>query len=235
MTTGADIMQQVGILLGDEEHVRWTPAELRLWINDACKAIVLVKPSARSETRILSLAAGTLQSVTAIAGAPTPLALLNIVRNITDVGPPRVGGRVVKVTSQTQMDAADPYWQDPARNRPTKEVRQFIYDEQSPLEFYVYPPNDGTGKVEALCSQVPDALPVPASPDAAASYVGVIDLPEIYDPVIVDYVCYRTQIKDSTGGDSGNAASAYQRFASAMGIKIQVEGGSSPNARRVAQ
>lgn len=234
MTTAADIMQHVGILLGDEDHSRWTPEELRLWINDATKAIVLAKPSAKSGTRVLSLEAGTLQSLPAVADAPEPLILINIVRNISAEGPPRIGGRVVKVTSMAQLDAADPYWHDPVRNRPKAEVRQFVFDEQNPLQFYCYPPNDGSGMVEALCGELPAQISAGGDVDDATSYTDEIDLPPVYDPVIIDYVCFRAFSKDATNGDLGNGNVAYQRFAAALGIKIQVEGGSSANARRGA-
>lgn len=233
-TTGADIMRNVGILLGDESHLRWTPAELRLWINDGLKAIVLAKPSAKSGTRVLSLAEGTHQVIEVAAGAPEPLALLNITRNLTAAVPTRIGGRAVKVTSMTAIDSIDPDWHNPARTRFNAEVRHFMYDEQNPLEFYVYPGNTGAGMVEALCAEAPLELPVGTDEADATTYTGEIGLPPTYDPVLTDYVCYRAHSKDATGADAGNGARFYQTFATALGIKIQVESASSPNARRGA-
>lgn len=234
MTTAAELMVQVGVLLNDEEHTRWPALELALWINDAMKAVVAAKPSARSGTRVLTLGAGTLQSIPAAAGMPAPHQLLDITRNIKSEGPPRVAGRTVKVTSREQLDAADPYWHDTTRTRPAAEVRHFTFDEQDPLAFYVWPPNDGTGKVEALCAEVPTLVALRGAEDPAESYVDVIDLPVLYDPALIDYVVFRAFSKDATQGDAGNGNAAYQRFATALGIKIQVEGGSSPNARRAS-
>lgn len=233
MTTGADIMVAVGRLLNDEQHTRWKPSELCGWINDGYKAIVLAKPSAKASTRVLSLTAGTLQLIPAVSGQPTPLQLINVTRNIVSEGPPRVGGRVITVIGEPQMSASDPYWQDPTRNPYKKEVRHVMFDEQNPLEFSVFPGNLGTGKVEAVVSAVPTTLVVDSGEDVddATKYTAAIDLPEIYDPVLIDYVLYRTQSKDDPGL-AGRAGGAFQAFASQLGIKIQVEGGSSPNARR---
>lgn len=231
MTTAADIMRLAGVLLHDQEHERWTPSELRDWINDGLKQIALVKPSAKSGTRVLSLVEGTLQTVAAAAGAPVPLALLDIVCNVTSEGP-TVRGRAIKVTSRKVLDSADPDWHIDARTRFKKEVRQFCYDEQAPLEFYVYPGNDGTGKVEALCAEMPTLIEVSATPDDATSYTDTIDLPETYDPALVDYVCYRAQSEDSTDAVGGKASEHFAKFANAIGMKITVEGASSPNNRR---
>ncbi len=221
-TTAADIMATAGILLNDEDHIRWPTDELRTWINDGLKAILLAKPSAKVATRILSIAAGTLQSVPTAAGAPTPLALIDIVRNIKSIDP-TVPGRVVSIVSRGMIDATEPDWHDTTVIPAKKEVRHYTYDEQNPLEFYVYPSNDGTGKVEAVISQLPTL--VTADGDT-------IDLPQTYDPVLVDFVCYRAHQKDATASEPGMAADFYGKFANALGIKIQVEGGSSPNNRR---
>lgn len=228
-TTAADIMATAGILLNDEDHIRWPPPELRTWINDGLKAIVLAKPSAKSSSRILSLAAGTLQSIVAVAGDPTPTSLITVTRNITAEGPPRIAGRTITVASRAVLDAVDPDWHTA---RAKAEVRQIVFDEQNPLEFYVTPPNDGTGKVEAVCAVIPTLVAAPSDPDSVASYTDAIDLPNLYDPVLVDYVCYRAHQKDSTAAEPGMADSYFSKFATALGIKIQVEGASSLNTRR---
>lgn len=229
MTTGTQIMGRVGYLLSDEDHVRWTPPELCDWINDGLKAIVLAKPSAKPETRTLSLALGTLQTIAIVAGSPPPLGLVDVVRNLSDAG---TGGRAVKPVSRKTLDAAEPDWHNPRTVPFAREVRHICYDEQNPLQFYVYPGNTGTGKVEAVLSVLPTLLAASGDATLEASYGAAIELPETYDPVLLDYVVYRCQSKDDDGSSAGRAGAAFQSFASALGIKIKVEGGSSPNARR---
>jgi hypothetical protein len=178
------------------------------------------------------MAAGTLQRVTAAAGSPTPLALLDIVRNLASAAEtPRVGGRVIKPVSRDQLDAVDINWHSATAQAV---VRHFVYDEQNPLEFYVYPPNTGAGFVEAVLSETPTDLVATGAPDLLASYDTQLDLPALYSEALLDFVLFRAFSKDDTGAQPGRASSHYGYFATAVGLKIQVEGASSPNNRRSA-
>jgi len=232
MPTGQEIIQRVAIILNDEDHVRWTLPELCLWINDATKATVLAKPSASTESRILQLAAGTLQRLPT-SGTPTPLMLVDITRNLkTTAESPRVGGRTIRAVKRAVLDVQEPHWHDTIYTRPAAEVRNSIYDEANPLEFYVYPPNNGAGIVEAVMSVLPVPLAASGDPSLVSSYAGTIGLPEPYSIAVVDYVVAKALSKDDLGGDPGRATLHFQAFASAVGLKIQVEGATSPNARR---
>lgn len=226
MVTAAHIMTLAGRLLNDEEAVRWTLPELRDWINEAVRAVVLAKPSASSRTVILSLQQGTLQEI-----GEGHLLLLRLVRNITDAGPPPVGGRMIRITTRESLDAQEPDWHDGSVVKQKKEVRQFVYDEADPESFYVYPGNDGTGTVEAVVTVLPTAIAADGDEAALASYDQDVGLPETYLPPLLDYVLYRAFLKDSPEGQSGRAITHYQAFAAAVGMKIQVEGANSPNAR----
>lgn len=229
MPTGREIMERAGILLNDEAYDRWTLPELAQWINAGVKAIVLAKPSAKSESRAISLARGTLQAVPTTP-EPTPLRLLGIVCNLTD-DDPRVRGRMVRPADRAQLDAAEPNWHNERFVPFRTEVRQFTFDEAVPLEFYVYPGNDGNGIVEAQLSVLPAALAASAAVDALASYEGDVGLPEPYSEPLLDYVLYRAQSKDSTDGGQGRGNDHYMKFATALGIKAQTDTASSPNRR----
>lgn len=231
MPTGREILERAGVQLNDDEFVRWTLPELCDWLNEAQRAIVLAKPSACSRTVILDLEAGTKQIVPQ-AGDPKPLMLLTIVRNVTDAGPPVKGGRIVTPVERAVLDAQEPHWHDPRRTPYRTEVRHFMYDEAVPLEYYVYPGNNGQGKVEAALSMLPTPLTAQGDPDKVESYGQALDLPEPYSVPLLDYVLFRAQSKDDTAGDAGRAMAHYQQFAAALGIKIQVEGATSPNSRR---
>jgi hypothetical protein len=107
-----------------------------------------------------------------------------------------------------------------------REVRQFVFDEEVPLEFDVYPGNNGQGVVEITVAVVPTLV---GNEDTYGNQLG---LPEPYSVPIQDYVLYRCQMKDDDAAAAGRSAGHYQMFATAVGIKIQVEGSSSPNNRR---
>lgn len=224
--TAAQVMTLAGRILQDEDATRWTLPELADWINEAVKAILLAKPSAHSETEVLSLSEGTYQTV-----PDGSLSLLRVVRNITSEGPPRVGGRIVRVTTRDALDAQEPYWHDPTRVPYKKEVRQFVFDEEEPESFYVYPGNDGTGKVEAVLSKLPTAIAASGDADTLASYAQDIGLQDVYLPPILDYVLYRAMSKDDEAGNPAGAIMHFQAFSTAVGLKVQVEGANSPNAR----
>lgn len=216
--TATQVMTLAGRVLNDEDAVRWTKPELAEWINEAVKAILLAKPSANSVTDVLSLAVGTYQAI-----PEQYLSLLRVVRNITTIGPPRVGGRIIRVTTRDALDAQEPYWHDPTRTKYKKEARQFVFDEESPQSFYVYPGNDGTGKVEAVLSKLPTPI--------AADYTQAIGLQDIYLSPILDYVLFRAMSKDDEAGNPAGSVAHFQAFAVAVGLKTQVEGANSPNAR----
>jgi len=231
MLQGVQILTRAGILLQDEGHVRWPLPELVHWINEAVDAILLAKPSASSTSMTIPMVAGTLQSVPQ-SGTPTPLRLMGITRNIVAAGPPRVGGRAIRPVIRSVLDTSAPNWHDSRYVPFHKEVRQFIFDEENPLEFYVYPGNTGQGLVEGIVSTRPAPLVASGDVNTIDSYAGNVGLPEVYSGAMVDYVAYRAQQKDDFAANTGRAAVHYQTFATAMGIKIQTEAATSPNRDR---
>jgi len=256
MPTGKEIMSRAGVLLSDEKHVRWTLPELCDWVNEATRAIVLAKPSAFSKTVVVALTSGTRQAVP-VNGDPIPLMLIGITRNIiweppypdpnvfpplpppeqpapgtiVIVDEPRKAGRSIRRTDSLVLDSLTPNWHMPQRVQFTKEVRNYCFDELVPLEFQVYPGNDGTGFVEAKISFVPAPIAATGDVNNVDSYASQIGLPEPYSVPLLDYTLYRSQMKDDTDGAAGRSAIHYQQFASAIGMKVQVEKTHSPNAR----
>ncbi len=228
--TARQVMELAGIALNDVGGNRWPFAELCLWINEGVGAIVLAKPSASSLTVVLRLQAGTYQTI----GADY-LALLRMVRNIDAAGPPRVGGRFIAVTSRAALDAQMPYWHDQSRTPYRKEVRQIVFDDAAPLDFYVYPGNDGTGMVEAVVSKLPPAIVATGDPVEIASFGQDIGLPDIYLTPLLDYILYRAFSKDSLEANPGAAAARYQAFTVALGAKAQVDAIQNPNRQGAAQ
>jgi hypothetical protein len=230
MATGREILSRAAILLNDADHIRWPLSEMCDWLNEGARAIVLAKPSASSTTIVLALQVGTLQIVPQ-TGTPTPLSLVGLNRNIVDATEPRKAGRMIKRTNRAMLDAVEPDWHDRTQVQFRKEVRNYTFDELVPLQYYVYPGNDGTGLVEAEIAVLPTPLVASGDPTDIASYAGDIGLPEPYSVPLLDYVLYRCQMKDDIDGAAGRSAIHYQQFATAIGLKIQVEKAQSPNAR----
>lgn len=223
----SDLLTRAATLLQDADHTRWPLPELVNWLNDGVRAVLLAKPSANSRSVALTLVLGTLQSLT----NASHLSLLRVPRNLTSPGPPPVGGRVIRPTTREVLDASAPNWHVQAETPFKKEVRQLVFDEANPREFYVYPGNDGTGLVEAVVSVLPDQ--VAASGDAAllASYSAELPLAEPYSIVLLDYVLYRAFGKDDVAADVSRAQLHLQAFMGALGIKAKAESGNSLNSR----
>src|SRR6187399_524265 len=183
MPTGYDIINRAGALLNDTAHVRWRCPELCDWINEGVRAIVLAKPSASAKTILLKLAAGTRQTINPLALYPPttslysagsyPLVLLGVLRNINvsrdaagvvivsaTTGLPVVSGygRSIKRADRALLEAQEPNWHNSATAQRKREVRNYTFDEQVPTEFYVYPPNDGGGYVEAHFGVLPQPI-----------------------------------------------------------------------------
>lgn len=224
--TAASLLTKASIILQDDDNLRWTLAELVGWLNDGLKAVIIVQPQSHAESVALALAEGTLQSLT----DPKHIRLLRIIRNLSSAAP-RAGGRAIRITDRSLLDTQAPYWHDPSDTPYRKEVRQYVFDETCPQEFYVYPGNDGTGLVEAIVSTVPTLVEPTGDPESIASYEVAIDLREPWGPILIDYVLYRAYLKDAPEGGAGKAAIHYQQFATALGVKDQSNKASNPQSR----
>lgn len=225
--TAQDLMTAAGYVLNDA-GTRWTYPELCFWINEGIRSIIFARPQAASQVVTLPLAVGTLQSVPA-----QYMTILKITSNITAVGPPIVRGRAIRITTRDALDAVCPEWNNPAKFPYAQQVRQYVFDDDDPRTFYVYPGNDGTGNVEGIVSTVPAMVTIAngADPNALASYDVDVDVKDIYQPVLLDYVLYRAFSKDDIAGAAPPVGAQYfQAFAQAMGIKVQVAQATSPNA-----
>jgi hypothetical protein len=219
-TTSQSIIDKVRLLLVDPSGLRWSDDELRGWLNDAQLQTTVLKPDALSVTAVLTLDTGTLQTLPAAASR-----LLRVVRNMSAASE-GTGGRAVRLVDRETLDAQNPNWHDPTSTGLSAHgtvIKNYIYDEQDPLSFYVFPGVSGDAFIEVVYSKIPDNI---------ANLTGNIELPDIYAPALVDYIMFRAYMKE---GESANVALAqihYQLYAEALGAKIQLDGTASPNARR---
>lgn len=188
--TAAEVMQRAATTLGDENSVRWTAQELHRYLNDGLQKIVELKPNARSETVVLTMVAGTKQTL------PDQYTVLSRVqRNLTDTD--EGAGAIRTLDSKSVVDAMLPGWQDESVIPHVRKVEHVIHDLADPNTFYVVPGNDGTGRIEAVVGVMPTASPVPGSPGSVASYTDNVDIHDIYKNALTDYVLYRAFSKDA--------------------------------------
>lgn len=206
--TGQSIVDRARRILQDTTAggTRWLDAEMLDWINDAQREIVLLKPNSYSAVEDLTLITGTKQVLPAEG-----LLLLTVVRNVS--------GKAVRRVDRNILDSENPDWHTAT---PSAVVEHYIFDEDSPETFWVYPPQSGTpGSVEVIYSKAPADL---------GSLAATITLNDIYMNVILDYILYRAYSKDTDyAGNQTRAANHYNGFNNSLGVKSQQEMTSSPN------
>lgn len=205
--TGQEISDQVGVLLLDESADRWTEPERLDHLNEALREAARLKPDLSVATETVSLAAGTRQEIPANA-----LSVADITRNTGTYSRPII------VIDRAVLDRNLGDWHSVTQN---PEVSCFTFDDRNPTRFFVFPPNDGTGQVEA---------DLYISPTALSALSETIPLDDTYAGAMVDYVAYKCMAKDSddTAGAS-LAATHLQRFYQKIGITESVEFSTSPN------
>ena len=199
------IIDKAAKQLLDISNLKWTRAELLAWLNDGMRQIVLIQPSASSTTVSTKLVAGTRQTIPAGGWL-----LLQIYRNMGTTG--AVPGRAIRIVSRELLDGFSPDWHSTTAKA---EVRNYIYDVQDQLAFYVYPPNTGTQYIELNYSMQPADL------TAESQAIPIFD---IFQSPLVDYILYRACSKNADYAPGMQLAQGYLgTFVAAIGGKAQSE------------
>ncbi len=220
MTFASAVFKRASGLLFDEDFARWSLHELAEWLDEGVKTLVSVKPSASSRQVELSLVRGTRQTLPADLRI---VQLLDIMRNAG--GSNGSAGRAIRPTTRSELDSNEPRWHDAGYVPFRREVRQYVHDPALPDEFYVFPGNDGTGKVLAAVSILPESIAsrLSGEPDVLASWNIEIGLHEQYDGALMDYILYRANLKEDTAGAPARATLHFQAFAGFLGYQAQAQ------------
>lgn len=222
MASVGSVIDKVRAVLQDTTSVRWPDSELIEWVNDAQHEIALIKPDATAINESIPLAGGTKQSLPANA-----LRLLRVIRNMQDatVG---IGGRAIRIVDREILDAQDPNWHDPFSTGLSAfdtVVKHYMYDEQDPLHFYVYPGIDGQIRPVPMIEIIYSAKPADV-----VSRASQLSVPDLYVNAVMNYVLYMAYMKDAEySGNSQRAASHYQIFAASVTGKGTVDAMTTPN------
>lgn len=194
----SSLIYRAGILLLDEQHARWTTLELIEWINEGAGALLRLKPAAGAKHAVFAMEPGSRQHL-----GETVIQLIDISRNVgaDDVTP----GRAVRLTERHLLDSANPDWH---AMKPALTIKHYVYDDRTPLLFYVYPPAKTGAKVEMLVSLLPELVD---SPD------DTLELSAEYADSILNYMLYRAFSKDSEYASAALATGYYQAFMASMG------------------
>ena len=218
--TVQSVIDRVQKTLQDTTGVRWPVVdELVLWVNDAQREIALLKPDASAKNVTITLAAGTKQDIPSDGNR-----LLRVVRNMSAASS-GIGKRAVRIVSREVLDAQTPDWHDPLVTGDAAHVavvKHYIYDEQNPRNFYVYP------GVAAAASSFVEII-YSANPVTVAQN-GNLDIPDIFANAVMNYVLYMAYMKDADyAGNQQRASSHFQLFMASITGKAQLDALTSPN------
>ena len=206
-----DIIDKAEEILQDTTNVRWTQATLLGYLNDAQREIVLYRPDANPVNESFTLQQESKQTIPA-AG----LRLLNIYKNNSPTTKP-----ITHIEKRVLDDQIEDW-----HGTTGTTVEHYIYDPVDPKVFYVYPhPSGGGHTISIVYSSAPSNITISDFSTATT----VISLDDIYANAILDYILYRSYLKDAEyAGDINRAGTYLQSFQSAIGIKNQVDAGTSP-------
>lgn len=226
MKTADEVLSRARTVIQDETSRRWPLTELCQWLNDGQLVIATQKPSATARTVDLPLAVGTRQTLP--AGYQS---VLRVIRNVRGPSSTREPRRSISVVQDTLLDSYDPTWHDPDYTHYEQQVKHVAFDEANPKTFYVYPGNNGSGRIEVVLSAIPSKIVPMGNPDNLASYRVNLGLDESYGAALLWYVLYMAYAKDAQFvGNAGRAVAAFQTFANLIGVKLAAEASLSLNA-----
>tara|TARA_R100000234_G_scaffold13035_2_gene7253 strand:- start:4282 stop:4986 length:705 start_codon:yes stop_codon:yes gene_type:complete len=219
--TLANILSRVEDTLQDPTNVRWPEAELIRYVNDGQREVVNFKPEASATHANVSLTTGTEQSLP--SGG---LRLINVVRNMSSTSSTASGKRAIRLVDVDILNTTDPDWHDPSVTGTSAhgtEIKHFVFDDDDPKKYYVYPGVSGSAFVEIIYSKAPTDL---------SSSSDVVQVDDIYVNAIVHYVLFRAFMKDSeSAGNLQRSSSQYQLFAQSLGQASAAEALVDPNFR----
>lgn len=209
--TAEQIYQQAAEILQDVLYATYSQTQLGAWVNDAQRAISIARPDANVSIENFLLSPGvSRQTLPATANR-----LGGLIRNMgTDGLTP--GRGITGPVPREPLDAVLPLWTVTTGAF----VKQYVYDEDTPLVFYVYPPVSGAWYVEAKFFKIPVNVTLPSS---------TIDLPDIYAPVIREWILYCAFARDSERTPNWvRAARHLTNFYQLLGVKTNSDLAVSP-------
>ena len=217
--TGANILLRVKDTLQDTTSVRWTEAELLRYINDAQREIVNLRPDSSADHANVQLDTGTEQAIPDVG-----LRLIKVVRNMSAAGGSATGKRAIRIVDREILDSQEPNWHDPTVSGDaahTTTVKHYVFDEDDPRKYYVYPGVAGNAYVEIVFSRTPTDL---------ANTSATLYIDDIYANAVIDYVLYRAYMKDAEfAGNQQRASAHYNLFLTSVSSGGQIQLGVSPN------
>jgi hypothetical protein len=211
--TPQTIIGKAQILLNDLAGQHWSPTdELLGWYYDFQRELLIHKPNAYVKCVPFKLAKGSRQVL-----PDDCVQLIDMPCNLGTDG--LTEGDVIRITERETLDSRMRNWR---ATKPSATVKHYIYSALTPKLALVYPPQPATGQgyVELLYGAAPPNVGLTTA----------IPIDDIYQGAAVDYIVYRSLLKDSEAAESHGSPTTFQAaYLGALTGKTQAELGMSPN------
>lgn len=203
LITAANIITSASEIVSDPDNDQWTTTDGLGWVNDGQRAISLLRPDASSRIVNLTLVAGTRQTIVGRR-------LLRVIRNMgADGATPGLSPRVVDMAMKDEFEQN---WHTVTAASPTEEI---MHDGIIPDTFYVSPPVPASPQIVL---EIVESV----SPTDIASLSSVINIDDIYSPVLIEWVLYRFFSRDhETTANGQRSIKHYNNFFQLLGLKSQ--------------
>ena len=218
--TGANLIDRIQDILQDTTSIRWPEAELLRYINDAQREVCNLRPESTATTANTALVVGTKQSLP--SGG---LRLIRVTRNMSSAAGNATGARAIRLVDVDILNTQEPDWHNPSVSGDaahTTVVKHYIFDEDNPRSFYVYP---GASSTSTFLELVYSASPTDLANTSATIYID-----DIFANALIDYTLFRCYLKDAEyAANQQRAGTHYQLFAGSLGAGGQAQFNVSPN------
>ena len=218
--TGANLIDRIQDILQDTTSIRWPEAELLRYINDAQREVCNLRPESTATTANTALVVGTKQSLP--SGG---LRLIRVTRNMSSAAGNATGARAIRLVDVDILNTQEPDWHNPSVSGDaahTTVVKHYIFDEDNPRSFYVYP---GASSTSTFLELVYSASPTDLANTSATIYID-----DIFANALIDYTLFRCYLKDAEyAANQQRAGTHYQLFAGSLIAGGQVQFNVSPN------
>lgn len=171
-------------LIDNGSTQRWSDSELLGWLSDGQRAVVAIIPHAYPQNADVALVAGVRQTIPS-----TGWKLINIYRNTS--------GASCFYIPRSVLDMQQPSW---PTSTAAAAITHWMYDDNDPQAFYVFPPNTGTGVVNMTYSVMPGEI---------SSTSSAITIRDQYQTPLFDYVMFRAHSKDGDYAAGQQLAGSY--------------------------
>lgn len=239
-----DILRQASVLLQDTapQFSRVAERDMVNWLMDGEAAIAKFIPLAASRVDAIKLRSGSRQDISIIAAADckpgdgtTPTApingtlFLNPRRNMGSSG--TTPGRAIRMVERDLLDATDPLW----HTRTGPAVMDLVFDVNTPRQFYVYPAPESTTWIEIAYAARPLAIPNTGTAGGGELYAmggsstQTITVDDEFTEDLVDYICARAHLIDTTYSEPAKAQFHAAKFIAMLNAKVTVVTGTNPN------